>query len=133
MDLKISCERRQIRFRQVFIVYCELKCNGLTDKEISMKLTKIIVMLLCCVMVVSVASGKTDKPTTIQSGTLVDSSGNTITTGYDDWGYNYQAHVFNGLYENYSRPATVVTVGDENLVMKWSDNWLSNVDFSGDK
>ena len=36
--------------------------------------------------------------TTIQSGELVDSAGNTIEVGYDDWGYNYQARKFNGLY-----------------------------------
>lgn len=64
----------------------------------------------------------------IQSGTIFDVKGNVITVGYDKYGYNYQAHIFNGLYENYSRPDTVVTVGTENLVMKWSDDWLANVD-----
>jgi hypothetical protein len=64
----------------------------------------------------------------IQSGTLTDVKGNPITVGYDKYGYNYQAHIFNGLYENYSRPPVVVTEGTENLVMKWSDDWLANVD-----
>ena len=41
---------------------------------------------------------------TIQSGGLTDSKGLTIETGYDQWGYNYQAHMFNGFYGNYSRP-----------------------------
>lgn len=63
----------------------------------------------------------------IQSGTLVAGDGTPITTGFDKWGYNYQAHMFNGLYENYSRPPIVSTGGTENLVMKWSDNWLANV------
>ncbi len=27
--------------------------------------------------------------TTIQDGMLVDSAGISITTGYDEWGYNY--------------------------------------------
>jgi hypothetical protein len=70
--------------------------------------------------------------TKIQSGTLVDVAGNVIALGYDKWGYNYQAHIFNGLYENYSRPTPVVAGGTENLVMKWSDDWLANVDCNGD-
>jgi hypothetical protein len=69
--------------------------------------------------------------TTIQSGSLIDSSGNFITQGYDMWGYNYQAHMFNGYYDNYSRPAIPVTEGD-NLQMKWNDAWLSNTDCDGD-
>ena len=68
----------------------------------------------------------------IQSGNLMDAKGNLITVGYDKYGYNYQAHIFNGLYENYSRPDVVVTEGTENLVMKWSDDWLANVDCNGD-
>lgn len=65
----------------------------------------------------------------IQSGLITDKSGNVvITVGYDKYGYNYQAHIFNGLVENYSRPTTVVTTGTENLVMKWSDDWVANVD-----
>jgi hypothetical protein len=71
--------------------------------------------------------------TKIQSGMLTDVNGNPITVGYDKYGYNYQAHIFNGLYENYSRPGMVVTEGTENLVMKWSDDWLANVDCNGDK
>jgi hypothetical protein len=70
---------------------------------------------------------------TIQSSMIVDTNNNVITVGYDKYGYNYQAHNFNGLYENYRRPATVVTEGAENLVMKWSDNWLANVSCDGVK
>ena len=55
----------------------------------------------------------------------MDVKGNPVTVGYDKYGYNYQAHIFNGLYENFSRP-DVVTEGTEKLVMKWSDDWLSN-------
>ncbi len=36
--------------------------------------------------------------TTIQDGTLINSAGETITPGYDTWGYNYQARIFNGKY-----------------------------------
>ncbi|MCX5822956.1 MAG: hypothetical protein NTY86_05470 [Deltaproteobacteria bacterium] len=68
----------------------------------------------------------------IQSGSITDVNGNPITVGYDKYGYNYQAHIFNGLSENFSRPPEVVTVGTENLVMKWSDDWLANVDCNDD-
>lgn len=68
---------------------------------------------------------------TIKDGTIVDSVGNPIEQGYDKYGYNYQAHMFNGFYDNYSRPAVPVTSGDK-LIMKWSDSWLANVDCNGD-
>jgi hypothetical protein len=64
---------------------------------------------------------------TIESGTITDSLGNPVTVGYDQYGYNYQAHMFNGYYDNYSRPAVPATSGDK-LIMKWSDPWLANVD-----
>jgi len=69
--------------------------------------------------------------TKIQDGTIVDNSGNIIETGYDQWGYNYQAHIFNGYYGNYTRPSTLVTSGDM-LIMKWNDIWLANTDCDGD-
>ncbi|MEN4041717.1 MAG: hypothetical protein ROW39_05185 [Anaerolineaceae bacterium] len=69
--------------------------------------------------------------TTIQSGLLLSSTGQTLTTGFDQWGYNYQARTFNGYYDNFSRPAVPVTEGDS-LNMKWNDAWLSNVDCDGD-
>ena len=66
---------------------------------------------------------KPDACTTIQSGELVDSNGDVITTGYSDFGYNYQAHMYNGDYG---------TNGEWNLIMKWNDAWLSNKDCDGD-
>lgn len=84
--------------------------------------------------------------TTIQSGLLkAATGGQTLTTGYDQWGYNYQAHIFNGIYDN--NPRTGDLSGspwtDENcdedapygcidLQMKWNDAWLSNKDCDGD-
>ena len=74
---------------------------------------------------------KQDKCTTIQSGELVASNGDPITTGYDEFGYNYQARIFNGRYCDYDR-----VIGgdycDVTLVMKWNDAWLSNKDCDGD-
>ncbi len=69
---------------------------------------------------------------TIKDGIITDSKGNVLTMGYDQWGYNYQAHMFNGLSSNYTRPAVPFTEGSETLVMKWSDNWLANVDCNFD-
>jgi len=66
-------------------------------------------------------------PVKIQAGGVVDSANNSVKTGYDKYGYNYVAHLFNGLVDNYTRPTEVVTDGTENLVMKWSDDWLANV------
>ncbi len=68
----------------------------------------------------------------IQGGTITGANSVAISTGYDQWGYNYQARMFNGLYDNFSRPVTPATSGDVNLQMKWSDDWLSNLDCNGD-
>ncbi len=68
----------------------------------------------------------------IKDGTIKDVNGNTITLGFDKYGYNYQAHMFNGLYDNYSRPALVATEGLVNLQMKWSDDWLANINCNSD-
>lgn len=62
---------------------------------------------------------------TIQSGELLASDGSVITTGYDEWGYNYQAHMFNGWYCDYLRGLPVEHC-DVHLIMKWNDAWLSN-------
>lgn len=70
---------------------------------------------------------------TIQSGTLKGSNGVTIETGYDDWGYNYQARIFNGKYcDAYRDAAWCQKWKDEDLEMKWNDAWLSNKDCDGD-
>ena len=69
-----------------------------------MKKGKILLIFLSCLALVLVSfspvMAKNDKSncTTIQSGELVASDGSTIETGYDQWGYNYQAHMFNGYY-----------------------------------
>ena len=98
-----------------------------------MKKSGIIFFSLALIFIISsqVSAGKV-KCTTIQSGLLTDTTGNTIQTGYDEWGYNYQAHIFNGLYDNYSRPDPPLTEDDTNLQMKWNDAWLSNKDCDGD-
>lgn len=71
--------------------------------------------------------------TTIQSGDLLASDGSLITTGYDQWGYNYQAHMFNGTYcDAYRDAAWCQPYKEDELMMKWNDAWLSNTDCDGD-
>lgn len=71
--------------------------------------------------------------TTIQSGELLASDGSVITTGKDDWGYNYQAHLFNGMYcDSYRDAAWCQPYADVSLAMKWNEAWLSNKDCDGD-
>jgi len=69
--------------------------------------------------------------TTIQDGTLYASTGELLTTGYDEFGYNYQAHMYIGYYGNYQRPPEPVDWGYQ-LMMKWNNAWLSNKDCDND-
>lgn len=77
------------------------------------------------------AAKPTDTCDTIQDGTITDVKENPIGVGYDMWGYNYQAKMFNGWYDNYSRPLEPASDGDY-LMMKWNDAWLSNKDCDKD-
>ena len=83
-------------------------------------------------------AGKPASCATIQGGTIEDSAGNPIQTGYDQFGYNYQSHMFNGTYDSSDRTIDGTYWGstgdyvDDSLIMKWSDAWLSNVDCNGD-
>ena len=71
--------------------------------------------------------------TTIQDGMLVTSDGEPIVPGYDEWGYNYQAHMFNGTYCDAYRDASwCQPYANDILMMKWNDAWLSNKDCDGD-
>lgn len=98
--------------------------------------------------------------TTIQDGMLMYSPGHylessQLITKYDAFGYNYQAHQFRGSYANvylgrdgfppYSgddeaylanSPGAANTwywpYRNDELVMKWSDSWLSNLDCDSD-
>lgn len=75
---------------------------------------------------------------TIQDGTILDSANNPLEMGYDQFGYNYQAHMFNGTYDSVDRVLDGKYYGstgdyvDDTLMMKWSDEWIANVDCDGD-
>jgi len=98
-------------------------------------LTLALVLLLGLTVIPAMADngGKKKDCTTIQDGILLTSDGEVITTGYDQWGYNYQAHMFNGGYCDAYRDAEwCQPYKDDNLMMKWNDAWLSNKDCDGD-
>ena len=63
--------------------------------------------------------------TNIQSGTLVDEKGATITLGFNEEGFNYQAMMYTGEYFPESNPGWF-------LEWKWNDAYLSNRDCDGD-
>jgi len=75
---------------------------------------------------------------TISGGTITDSAGNPISLGYDEFGYNYQAHLFVGTYDSSDRVLDGKYWGltgdyvDDSLMMKWSNAWLANVDCDDD-
>lgn len=77
--------------------------------------------------------GNKDTCTDIQDGTLLTSNGELLTVGFDAWGYNYQAHLFNGYYcDAYRDAAWCQPYKEDRLEMKWNDAWLSNQDCDGD-
>jgi len=101
---------------------------------------RLIVLLVLAALLAAVAAAvpagakpKATACTTIQSGELLRSDGVPITTGYDEWGYNYQAHLFNGYYcDAYRDAAWCQPWAEDHLAMKWNDAWLSNRDCDGD-
>ena len=52
--------------------------------------------------------------------------GKPETTGFDAYGYNYNARLFNGWYGHYDKNiegGSIEGTGDAKLVMKWSQDW----------
>ncbi|MCF7836081.1 MAG: hypothetical protein K9M15_03085 [Candidatus Marinimicrobia bacterium] len=110
-----------------------------------MKKTLFLCIAICITLGLGLlsASAKNHKPvcTTIQDGTIYGSDGSLLTLGSNEWGYNYQAHLYKGAYCDYHplyRPGgaghdtCVESYGDTTLAMKWNDAWLSNKDCDGD-
>lgn len=102
---------------------------------------------------------KAQKCTTLKDGIYYSAGhyleGEKIPVGYDDFGYNYQGHMFKGSYANVylGRDGFPPYEGDDesylaenpgaenhwawpyrdtHLIMKWNDAWLSNQDCDGD-
>ena len=94
---------------------------------------KLFIIALALGLIVGLSNLGFAKCTTIQDGTLLTTDGRVITTGYDEWGYNYEAHMFNGGYcESYRNAAWCEQYADIDFIMKWNDAWLSNKDCDGD-
>ena len=95
-------------------------------------------VVLLLVLALPSAVGADAGCTTIQDGTLTDSAGNLLEMGFDQFGYNYQAHLFVGTYDSSDRNldgtywGSTADYADDSLIMKWSDDWLSNTDCTGD-
>lgn len=92
-----------------------------------------LALVVLCGVGLGLAFAQAQLCTTIQDGTLVASDGSLIETGFDQWGYNYEAHMFNGTYCDAYRAATwCLPYASINLIMKWNDPWLANKDCDGD-
>lgn len=76
--------------------------------------------------------------TQIRDGVLRDSYGRLLEVGYDAYGYNYGARMFNGTYDSSDRVLDGKYFGatgdyvDDKLTMKWSADWLASEDCNGD-
>jgi hypothetical protein len=96
------------------------------------KTTVLIIGALALLSLAS-ASAASAQCITIQDGTLLTSAGDVIETGFDNWGYNYQAHMFNGKYcDSYHNDAWCQSYKDIDLLEKWNDAWLANSDCDSD-
>ena len=111
------------------------KISGLRQKmkKAIMALVAFVILLLSVTVALAAQGGKNAGCTTIQGGELLTSAGDVIVPGYDGWGYNYQARMFNGGYcDAYRDAAWCQPYKDVSLIMKWNDAWLSNMDCNGD-
>ena len=94
-----------------------------------MKKILLFVLILAAGLMISATALAGQGCATIQSGMLYASDGSLIETGFDQWGYNYQGHLFNGGYcDSYRDAAWCQEYKDIDLMMKWNDAWLSNKD-----
>ena len=84
-------------------------------------------LLLVAGMVASATASLAAKPASF------DNNGNPTKfigeTGFDSWGYNYNARMFSGGYcDSYRNADWCQPYTDVKLIMKWNDAWLSNLD-----
>ena len=111
--------------------------------RIAMRIFGKLFLVLLAMLLAPVISGATSVSTsyicetngcvTIQAGTLFDSYGGLLQLGFNEWGYNYQAHTFNGKYcDAYHDDTWCQPYREDDLLMKWNDAWLSNQDCDGD-
>jgi hypothetical protein len=100
--------------------------------------SKLLLGAITSVFTLVIAASAYGQCAKIKDGSISDSAGNVIKVGSDQFGYNYQAHMFNGTYDSSDRIldgkyyGTTADYTDDNLIMKWSDEWLSNLDCNSD-
>lgn len=93
----------------------------------------VYVAIALVLLVASSVSAAKNNCARIKDGTIVHGSGELITRGFDDWGYNYRAHKFVGGYCDAYRDAEwCQDQADIILYMRWNNAWLSNKDCDGD-
>jgi hypothetical protein len=125
-----------------------------------MKKVLVVLFILTLACTAFAQKGKKSTCITLQDGIVTYSTGHylagqPIITGYDPYGYNYQAHMFSGFYFNsYAGGAGFPPYeGDDDeylaanpaaanhwawpyrkddLIMKWNEGWLSNLNCDGD-
>ena len=126
-----------------------------------MRILKSLLVVFLCVAFIGIANADRIKDGTILYSAGHYLAGTPIEVGYDIFGYNYQAHMFNGLYANvylgrhgfppYEGDDTTYAqrLADEGygndpyghwywpyrntqLSMKGNDEWISNEDNDGD-
>lgn len=115
---------------------CPSPRKGSPLKRISVLLVLLAAIAAALVALPVYASGNTCA--NIQSGTITDSAGNPLTVGFDQFGYNYQAHSYVGTYDGLDRVLDGKYYGqsgdwvNDKIDLKWSNDWLSNQDCNGD-
>lgn len=83
-------------------------------------------LLLVAGMVASATASLAAPPTSDNNGNPTKFIGET---GFDSWGYNYNARMFSGGYcDSYRDAGWCQEYADIKLIMKWNDAWLSNLD-----
>jgi hypothetical protein len=104
----------------------------------SIRIVSFLLLFILLALFTATISAGPNGCVSIQDGGLTDSAGNLLSTGFDQFGYNYQAHQFNGTYDGSDRNldgtywGTVADYVDDRLSMAWSDDWLSNRDCTDD-
>lgn len=95
---------------------------------------KALLLISALVLITPTVVAKRNSCTSIKDGVLTYSdSDEIIPLGFDEWGYNYQAHLFKGGYcDAYHDASWCQPYKDTKLMMKWNDAWLSNKDCDGD-
>lgn len=101
-----------------------------------------LAIMLLLIVAASVSAKKKSFPQgiRIKDSILEEPNGDIVVLGFDEWGYNYQAHMFKGPYcyhdRHYSQEEPDWNDNELycniKLRMKWNDAWLSNQDQDGD-